>query len=203
MPRNEIEAVCWLEAAAEQKHVKALYLAGDAYSDGWHGERDPAWAARWYGRAASLGLARAQYKLALLHYGGLGIPRNLVQAHHWVSLASRAGAKGAAGLTARIEAGMSEEEKLRAEVLAVQWRAWPVPTESGDDMVIDDPPSVLFAQLALAALNFPPGAFDGRLDGGTRRALAQYRRARGLGDATTLTPRLLRRLRDERPRPKR
>ncbi len=200
VPRDEIKAVEWLEAAAEQNHPHAQYLSGDAYSDGWHGERDRAWAARWYARAAGLGLAGAQYKVGLFHLGGLGVPRNLVEAHVWLSIASESGLGDADRLLRVVEEMMAEGELEQAIRRARAWRPWPVPEAAGDDAPVDDPPSVVFAQVALLALGYRPGELDGRLGPETRRALAAYQGEKSLARDGVLTRALLHRLKADRPK---
>jgi DNA-directed RNA polymerase specialized sigma24 family protein len=67
-PAQTARAVTLLRQAAEAGHARAAFRLGLAYANGTAGlERDLAEAARWCERAATKGLAVAQFNLALLH----------------------------------------------------------------------------------------------------------------------------------------
>ena len=62
-------------------------------------------AARWFVKAASLGLADSQFNLAVLYERGDGVPQSLLDAYKWYSIAAAAG---------------DAESKQRMNVLATQ-----------------------------------------------------------------------------------
>jgi uncharacterized protein len=106
--RNGIEAIKWLRKAADQDFAPAQLDLGRAYEYDATGSPDYAEAIKWYRRAAEQpisdwpeldasepyvsrndngfgpnGLAEAQTRLAQLLYGGLGCPRDYVEAAKW------------------------------------------------------------------------------------------------------------------------
>jgi TPR repeat protein len=91
---------------------------------------DPAEAARWYRKAADLGLASAQYELSLAYSSGAGVPADPVAAYEWMDLAvfrahgsvrdKYSAARNALG------ARMSGQQLAEAKRLAADWKAtWP------------------------------------------------------------------------------
>ena len=48
-------------------------------------------AARWFAKAASLGLSDSEFNLAVLYERGDGVPQSLVDAFKWYSIAATAG----------------------------------------------------------------------------------------------------------------
>jgi uncharacterized protein len=68
---------------AEQGNAKAQYVLGCCYN-GDHGvQKDPAKAAKWWGKAAAQGVADAQYYLGLSYYVGDGVPKDTAVATNW------------------------------------------------------------------------------------------------------------------------
>jgi TPR repeat protein len=57
------------------------------YSIGQGVARNQDEAARWYRKAADLGLASAQYELGVAYSSGLGVPQGLAAAYEWMDLA--------------------------------------------------------------------------------------------------------------------
>jgi TPR repeat protein len=72
-----------LRRDAEQGDEKAQYLLGCCYNGDQGLERNPAEAARWWGKAAAKGVADAQYCLGLSYYLGQGVPRDTAEAAKW------------------------------------------------------------------------------------------------------------------------
>jgi localization factor PodJL len=48
-------------------------------------------AARWFAKAAALGLSDSQFNLAVLYERGDGVPQSLLDAYKWYSIAAAAG----------------------------------------------------------------------------------------------------------------
>ncbi|MFY9923585.1 MAG: tetratricopeptide repeat protein [Opitutaceae bacterium] len=72
-----------LKKDAEQGDLKAQYVLGCCYN-GDHGfTRDPAKAAKWWGRAAAGGYAEAQFCLGLSCFIGEGVPKDTAEATRW------------------------------------------------------------------------------------------------------------------------
>ena len=72
-----------------QQQPEALHNLGATYEHGRGLPADAAEAARWYEKAARLGVAQAQVALAGLYRQGRGVPRDEVRAHAWLQLAVR------------------------------------------------------------------------------------------------------------------
>ena len=99
------------------------------YANGRGVARDRAEAARWYRKAADLGLASAQYELSLAYSSGLGVPPDQVAAYEWMDLAvfrahgpireKYSAARDA--LTARMPPEQLAEAMRRAEEWKAKW----------------------------------------------------------------------------------
>ena len=62
-----------------------------SYASGAGGKKNMAEAARWFAKAAALGLADSQFNLAVLYERGDGVPQSLLDAYKWYSIAAAAG----------------------------------------------------------------------------------------------------------------
>ncbi|WP_146140166.1 SEL1-like repeat protein [Alsobacter soli] len=80
-----------LQKAAEQNDPAALYEVASRLNDGRGAARDPKLAAKWFEKAAGLGLAPAQYRLGSIYEKGVGVPKDLAQAKSWYQRAADAG----------------------------------------------------------------------------------------------------------------
>ena len=92
MRAEELEAIEWYRAAANQGHAAAAFALAIIYD---HGEgavyEDDTEAVKWYELAAETGHGRAQLILAEMYRRGQGVPEDYVMAY---SLFSRAAAQG-------------------------------------------------------------------------------------------------------------
>jgi hypothetical protein len=81
-------------------------------------------AARWYRKAADRGYTPAQFNLGLLYECGLGVPRDYVQAHMWMSLAAGEPPPHPEYAAARdsVAAKMNSTEIAEAQRLARVWK---------------------------------------------------------------------------------
>ncbi len=77
------DPVSKLRVDAERGDEKAQYLLGCCYNGDCGFQRNPAEAAKWWGRAAEKGIADAQYCLGLSYYLGQGVPRDTAEAAKW------------------------------------------------------------------------------------------------------------------------
>lgn len=130
--RSTIEAAKWMTKAADQGSVDAGYLLATFYENGTGVGKDTSRAIRIYNLLADRGHARAQYALGhILEYGAGGaVPKNLVNAHAWYSIA----ADSAAAqndlefkdyvLKSRklLEVEMSDYQIKQAGQIAIEWR---------------------------------------------------------------------------------
>ncbi|MBN9072258.1 MAG: SEL1-like repeat protein [Rhizobiales bacterium] len=80
-----------LREAADAGDPKALFEIGARYSEGRGTKADNAKAAKWYERAAALGLAPAQYRIGNMYEKGVGVTRDLAKAKTWYQMAAQQG----------------------------------------------------------------------------------------------------------------
>jgi TPR repeat protein len=95
-----------------------LYAQGD---DKQAIKQDEAEAARWFKQAAEHGSVPAQYKLALMLWGGHGIPKDTNKAYFWAVLARAGGQEGSKDLAKVLASGMSRAQALAIEEQAEIW----------------------------------------------------------------------------------
>lgn len=91
---------------------QAALRAGIAYDTGVGAAQDFLRAARCYRRAATAGIAQAQFNLGALYDNGRGMPRDALQAAHWYELAAAQGdgrAAYALGLMAETGDGVAPD----------------------------------------------------------------------------------------------
>ena len=83
---DNVEAVRWYRAAAEQGHAGGLAGLADMYAKGEGVDKDPGEARRLYEKAADAGDERAARVLALAYEkGGLGVEPDTAMATYWKS----------------------------------------------------------------------------------------------------------------------
>ena len=132
LPADGNKAVAWFTKAADQGQAGAMRELAMMYEKGTAGVPvDQATANRWYDKAANRGDAQAQMGLGLKYAAGAGVPKDLVKAYTWLTLADRgiffdnedashAEAKKAKGV---LVAQMSPTEVSSAEKQALQFSA--------------------------------------------------------------------------------
>jgi localization factor PodJL len=74
---------------------------GVLYAQGLGIQKNYPTAARWFGKAAALGLVNSEFNLGVLYERGLGVPQSLREAYKWYAVAA---AQGDEESRARIEA---------------------------------------------------------------------------------------------------
>jgi TPR repeat protein len=83
----------------------------------------------WYRRSAEQGNGAAQYSLGLLYDKGFGVPRDAVEAHRWLNLATATATPHQRELRERmrdaVATKMSREEIAIARVRALEWFPYP------------------------------------------------------------------------------
>ena len=93
--KDLIQALEWINIAANKDLVKAQLKLAEIYSDEKHIERDYNIAASWYRKAAKSGNADAQYQLGLLYKKGHGVDKSNADAVKWFRIAARQGHENA------------------------------------------------------------------------------------------------------------
>jgi TPR repeat protein len=92
VPKNPAQAVVWLEEAASQGDRDALYSLGMIYEFGNEGvAADIRKAMDYFLRAATQGLARAQYEYACACMVGRGVIKDINLAKYWFAKAAEQG----------------------------------------------------------------------------------------------------------------
>jgi len=94
---------------------QAALRAGIAYDTGVGAAQDFVRAAQCYRRAATAGIAQAQFNLGALYDNGRGMPRDAIQAAHWYELAAAQGdgrAAYALGLMAETGDGVAPDRAV-------------------------------------------------------------------------------------------
>ncbi len=101
--------------AAAENALGRLYAQGD---DKQSINKDESQAANWFAKAAEHGSVTAQYKLALLYWGGHGVAKDANKAYFWAVLARAGGQEGSQDLAKILASGMT-----RAQATAIQQQA--------------------------------------------------------------------------------
>jgi TPR repeat protein len=79
-------------------------------------------AADWMKRAAEQGNAQAQDAIGRMYFGGVGVPKDYVEAHKWLSLAAAQGYKDTAQFRDLIASAMTPAQIAEAQRLAREWK---------------------------------------------------------------------------------
>ena len=84
---------------------------------------DDAEAAKWFRKAADLGVAQAQMLLASMYVTGQGVAQDIVQAHLWSILAAAQGNETAQGLLDSGADSLTPDQIAEAQRMAREWMA--------------------------------------------------------------------------------
>lgn len=113
-----------LRALAQHGDPAAANAIGLLYAVGDETQlikQDQAEAARWFTQAAENGSVSAQYKLALLYWGGHGVPKDANKAYFWAVLARAGGQEGSKDLAKVLANGMTRAQTASIEQQAEIW----------------------------------------------------------------------------------
>lgn len=130
VPQDHAASIKWFRMAAEQGEADAQFNLARIYgkAEGIYrraraAPQNDAEAFKWYRLSAEQGHTLAQVKLAEMYAeGGSNIPRDLVQAYKWISIAAASGNPTAAKLLTTYAAEMTDQQVKKAESLAQEWR---------------------------------------------------------------------------------
>jgi hypothetical protein len=129
VPRDDSEAVEWLQLAADQGEPLAQFQLGLMYLKGYGVPQNFSEAARWYRAAADQQNPQAQFDLALLYVMGDGVPQDYVSAHMWLNLAAAhfpasdlRNRRMAAANREFLENKMTREQIVEAQRRAKEWK---------------------------------------------------------------------------------
>jgi TPR repeat protein len=87
-PKDDAEALKWLQKAADQDNPIAERYLAEMYFKGRGVPADILQAAKWLRMAAEQGDAESEHNLAVLYTRGEGVPRNLKEAANWMRKAA-------------------------------------------------------------------------------------------------------------------
>ena len=116
-------AIAEWRASAADGDLDALVALASLTEDGIGLRQDYGAAAALYRQAAEKGHPVAQLNLGDYYSRGRGVPRDLVQAYVWLSLAMAQGRKWPAGRRAEIEGEMTPAQIAEAERRVAGWQA--------------------------------------------------------------------------------
>ncbi len=128
-PKDDAEAVKWLQKAAEQGLARAQNDLGVKYEWGLGVSRDYAIALNWYRSAADQGIAFAQYNLGQMAYNGKGVSRDFIEAEKWYRKAADQGLDKAQG-----NLGHLYEQGLGVEQDYAEAKKWFLKAATGGDV---------------------------------------------------------------------
>ena len=109
-------------AAAEANDMASFMALGEMALYGRGGSADAQTAISYYKYAAANGYVPAQYALGLLYANGSQVPRDVVEAHAWLSLAAGQKYEPAAGALQKLkeEMTLSDVDKARQKLIDLQ-----------------------------------------------------------------------------------
>lgn len=119
VPADGAKASRLYEASANQGNRKAMHNLAVSYA----GRRNMAEAARWFAKAAALGLSDSQFNLAVLYERGEGVPLSLSDAYKWYSIAAAAGDSESKTRIAVLQTQLSDADRATAGKSAAAFRA--------------------------------------------------------------------------------
>lgn len=99
-------------------HAYAQYFVGRMYASGQGVEQNMETAAKWYRKAAELGVADAQYRLGSMYEAGDGVPRDMESAYSWYTVAAHLGNAKAPKAVEKSAASLSPTEMKAAAALS-------------------------------------------------------------------------------------
>ena len=194
-----------------------MQVAYGDYEDGvqaWNENRFQDAVSEWMELAES-GDGRSMLALGKAYARGLGVLRNLTEAHKWYNLAASLGIAEAADERDALEGKMTGDERARAEELASQWQQ--AQTNIGTPPVSETPleestvesteveltsrTAIREAQTLLAELGYQPGPADGFWGPKTGVAFRSFLVDQNLPESDVLTEALLSALRETAGRP--
>lgn len=118
---NMPEALEKFEAAAAKDNINGLRAAAFILLKGLAGPADPEKAAKLFQRGAELWDYRAMYYLGTQYFDGLGVGKDLVEAHKWFDLAAAGGHVEAHYMRGAAAAGLTAEQIKHSDEMAQQW----------------------------------------------------------------------------------
>jgi uncharacterized protein len=111
------ESAKWFLLAADQGDMQAQFLLANVYDTGIEDYENSAF---WYLAAANQGHSTSQWRIATQYLLGQGVPKDLVKAYKWTSLAVGEGEQNVQAQLKSVSATMSRKDISKAKKLAKQ-----------------------------------------------------------------------------------
>jgi localization factor PodJL len=99
-----------------------MHDLGVAYAEGLGTQKDFDESARWFAKAAALGLTNSQFNLAVLYERGEGVKQDLAQAYKWYAVAAASGDKESQARVEAIATQMPERQLAAAKAAAAAFK---------------------------------------------------------------------------------
>ena len=115
VPQDNVEALKWLQLAADQGYTPAQCTLGVKYEFGFGVPQDYAEALKWFRLAAGQVDAGAQNSLGVMYDNGNGVSQDYVGAHMWFNIASANGFEYAGKRRDEIAAKMTPPDISEAQ----------------------------------------------------------------------------------------
>ena len=117
------EAARWLEPAASKGNARAQFLLGKLYLSGEGvAAADPVKAAALTKAAADQGLVDAQVDTCAYYYQGVGVPKDLVQAYLYATLAAQQGSEDGTSILTLLNQDMKPEDVAKGDAAVRAWK---------------------------------------------------------------------------------
>jgi localization factor PodJL len=208
LTRDLAKAKTYYHLAAEQGNASAMHNLAVLCAAGADGAApDNEAAARWFTKAAELGVKDSQFNLGILSAKGVGIPQNLEESFKWFAIAANAGDKDAAQKRDDVAKIMSPEQLERAKAATELWKPRQLnpgantldvpadwresPTTTGS---IDMGKAIRNVQLILNKHGYDAGGSDGKIGSKTRDAIMAFQKDNGLKPTGNIDKDLVRNL---------
>ncbi|MEO8740120.1 MAG: tetratricopeptide repeat protein [Casimicrobiaceae bacterium] len=120
--KNAGQAQEWYAKAAEQGFAPAQNNLAQLYASGALGKKDYAKALEWDRKAANQGFAIAHGDLGSMYENGLGVPKNLVVAYTYYTIAVGGGYEPATAQRNAVAKQLSSDQRDKALWAAQTWR---------------------------------------------------------------------------------
>ncbi len=147
-------------------------------------------AARWFVKAAELGVKDSQFNLGILAAKGVGMQQNLEESYKWFALVAKTGDKDAASKRDEIANALRPEQLERARATTELWKPKALDPEANTVEIpdswqenhdktasIDMKKAVLNIQAILNKNGYDAGNPDGVMGGKTKTAIAAFQKA--------------------------
>ncbi|MGD9915546.1 MAG: peptidoglycan-binding protein, partial [Rhizobiaceae bacterium] len=192
---------------AEQGNASAMHNLAVIYAMGADGTADNDSAARWFTRAAELGVKDSQFNLGILAAKGVGVPQSLEESYKWFALVAKTGDRDAAAKRDEVANALRPEQLTRARAATEMWKPAPVNAaansvdipdawreSAGTTAGIDMKKAIQNIQALLNKNGYDAGGADGKMGAKTKAAIAAYQKDNGMEPTGEVDEALVRKL---------